>query len=146
MGQAMTGRQSPEELGIVIVAHGGLAREFLAAVEHVMGPLAGVRTVSIAPDYDRAAKAGEIRAAAEAVDTGAGVVVVVDLHGSSPANLCQAVSGPAPRHILTGANVPMLLKLAQSRHLPLDEAAQAAVAAGRKYIDGRHLGTDEAWI
>lgn len=141
----MTGMQTPEELGIVIVAHGGLARELLAAVEHVMGRLDGVRTISIAPDYDRGAKAAEIRAAADAVDTGAGVVVVVDLHGSSPANLCQAVGGPAPRHILTGANVPMLLKLAQSRHLPLDEAAQAAVAAGRKYIDGRHLGNDEAW-
>ncbi len=142
----MTGMQTPEELGIVIVAHGGLAREFLAAVEHVMGRLDGVRTISIAPDYDRVAKAAEIRAAADAVDSGAGVVVVVDLHGSSPANLCQAVRGAAPRHILTGANVPMLLKLAQSRHLPLDEAAQAAVAAGRKYIDGRHLGNDEAWL
>lgn len=140
----MTGSAVPGELGIVLVAHGGLARELLAAVEHVMGPLQGVRAISIDPEYDRTAKAAEIKAAADSVDAGAGVVVVVDLHGSSPANLCQAVTGPAPRHILTGANVPMLLKLAQSRHLPLDEAAQAAVAAGRKYIDSRHLGAGEA--
>lgn len=143
MGQAMTDDATPGDLGIVLVAHGGLARELLAAVEHVMGPLQGVRAISIDPDYDRNAKAAEIKAAADSVDVGAGVVVVVDLHGSSPANLCRAVGGPAPRHILTGANVPMLLKLAQSRHLPLDEAAQAAVAAGRKYIDGRHVGTGE---
>lgn len=143
MGQSATVRQTPHEIGIVIVAHGGLARELLAAVEHVVGKLSGVRAISIDPDYDRQAKATEIRAAADAVDDGSGVVVVVDLHGSSPANLCQAVRGPAPRHILTGANVPMLLKLAQSRHQPLDAAVQAALAAGRKYIDGREVGNGE---
>jgi len=99
MGQSATVRQTPHEIGIVIVAHGGLARELLAAVEHVVGKLSGVRAISIDPDYDRQAKASEIRAAADAVDDGSGVVVVVDLHGSSPANLCQAVRGPAPRHI-----------------------------------------------
>lgn len=128
------------EFGIVVVAHGGLARELLAAVEHVMGPLQGVHAISIEPDYDRAAKWDEIRRAADSVDTGAGVCLVVDLHGSSPANLCQAVSGDAARHILTGANVPMLLKLAQSRHQPLDIAVAAAVNSGRKYIDGRVMG------
>ncbi|MDX5358352.1 MAG: PTS fructose transporter subunit IIA [Rhodobacterales bacterium] len=143
MGQSATVSQTPHEIGIVIVAHGGLARELLAAVEHVVGKLSGVRAISIDPDYDRQAKASEIRAAADAVDDGSGVVVVVDLHGSSPANLCQAVGGPAPRHILTGANVPMLLKLAQSRHQPLDAAVQAALAAGRKYIDGREVGNGE---
>ena len=131
------------EFGIVLVAHGGLAREFLAAVEHVMGPLDGVRAISIEADYDRAEKWEEIRRAADSVDIGAGVCLVVDLHGSSPANLCQAVRGPSARHILTGANVPMLLKLAQSRHLPLDIAVAAAVTSGRKYIDGREMGPGE---
>lgn len=143
MGQAMTENKAPGAVGVVIVAHGGLARELLAAVEHVMGRQSGIRAVAIEPDYDRPAKAAEIRAAADAVDEGRGVVVVVDLHGSSPANLCQAVGGPAPRHILTGANLPMLLKLMQSRHLPLDQAAAQAVLAARKYIEGRDLGPVE---
>lgn len=140
MGRAMMDKTGDDSIGIVIVAHGGLADAFLGAVEHVMGRQAGVRAISIDPEYDRAAKGAEIRAAAEAVDGGGGVAVVVDLHGSSPANLCQAVRGAGPRHILTGANLPMLLKLAQSRHLPLDQAVAAAVQAGRKYIDGRDLG------
>lgn len=127
-------------IGIVIVAHGGLATELLGVMEHVMGRLAGVRTVSIAAECDRTAKGTEIRQAAEAVDQGQGVVVVVDLHGSSPANLCGFVRGMGQRFIITGANVPMLLKLAQSRHLPLAQAAEAAMLAGRKYIDGRELG------
>ena len=142
MGRAMTEDAQTGPIGIVIVAHGALADALLGAVEHVMGRQPSVRTISIDADYDKAAKGAEIRAAAEAVDGGGGVVVVVDLHGSSPANLCQAVSGAGRRHILTGANLPMLLKLAQSRHLPLDQAAAAAVLAGRKYIDGRDLGPE----
>lgn len=144
MGQAVDDMRTPGEIGIVIVAHGGLARELLAAVEHVMGEVPRVRAIRIEPDYDRNAKWAEIRRAADEVDDGSGVAVVVDLHGSSPANLCQAVSQQCARHILTGANVPMLLKLVQSRHLPLEEAAQAAIHAGRKYIDGRDLGPGES--
>ena len=143
MGQTMTGSQTQGVIGVVIVAHGGLARELLAAAEHVMGRQDAVRTIRIDPDYDKPVKAAEIRDAADAVDQGRGVAVLVDLHGSSPANLCKAVCGPAPRHILTGANVPMLLKLLQTRQLPLDQAAALALAAARKYIDGRDLGPGE---
>lgn len=139
MGRARTDSDTAGTIGIVIVAHGRLAAAMLEVVEHVLGRQPHVRTVTIDPDYDKIAKGAEIRAAAESVDTGQGVAVVVDLHGSSPANLCQAVSGPAPRYLLTGANVPMLLKLVQSRDLPLHEAATAALTAGRKYMDGRDL-------
>ena len=74
-------------IGIVIVAHGGLAREYLAAVEHVVGPQSGIRAIAIEEDHDRAAKQAEICAAADAVDAGMGVVVVTDLFGGSPSNL-----------------------------------------------------------
>ena len=57
-------------IGIVIVAHGGLAREYLAAVEHVVGKQTAIRTISIGPDDDRSAKQTEICAAADTVDTG----------------------------------------------------------------------------
>jgi len=77
------------EIGVVIVAHGGLAREYLAAVEHVLGPQSGMRAVAIEADHNRLSKAAEIRAATEAVDCGAGVVLVTDLHGGSPSNLSQ---------------------------------------------------------
>ncbi len=71
-------------IGIVIVAHGGLAREYLSAVEHVVGEQGGVRAISIEPDHDRPMKQLEICAAADAVDTGDGVVVVTDMFGGSP--------------------------------------------------------------
>jgi PTS system mannose-specific IIA component len=122
-------------IGIVIVAHGGLAREYLAAVEHVVGRQEAVQTVAILPDDDRRAKQAEICAAADAVDAGDGVVVVTDMFGGSPSNLSLRACEPRDRKILFGANLPMLIKLAKSRHLALDRAVETAKKAGRKYID-----------
>ena len=122
-------------IGIVIVAHGGLAKEYLAAVEHVVGKQSGMRAISIEPDHDRKAKQAEICAAADSVDTGNGVVVVTDMFGGSPSNLSLRACDPSDRQIIYGANLPMLIKLAKSRHKPLDTAVKAALTAGRKYID-----------
>ena len=122
-------------IGIVIVAHGGLAKEYLAAVEHVVGKQSDMRAISIDPDHDRVAKQAEICAAADSVDSGDGVVVVTDMFGGSPSNLSLRACDPSDRRIVYGANLPMLIKLAKSRHKPLNVAVDAALAAGRKYID-----------
>lgn len=130
-------------IGIVIVAHGGLAREYLAAVEHVVGKQQGVLAIAIEDDHDRAGKQTEICRAADAVDTGDGVVVVTDMFGGSPSNLSLlACTGP-DRRILYGANLPMLIKLAKSRDLPVPEAVSAALDAGRKYINCLDLGAGD---
>lgn len=122
-------------IGIVIVAHGGLAREYLAAVEHVVGQQAGIRAIAIEYDHDRDAKKTEIQAAANEVDQGNGVVVVTDMFGGSPSNLSLPACNASNRLILYGANLPMLIKLAKSRHLKLTQAVDKAVAAGRRYIN-----------
>ncbi|MCL1628310.1 MULTISPECIES: PTS sugar transporter subunit IIA [Roseinatronobacter] len=127
-------------IGIVIVAHGGLAREYLAAIEHVIGKQSGMVAVSIEYDHDRGTKQNEITAAAEAVDTGAGTVVVTDMFGGSPSNLSLPACASPNRRILYGANLPMLIKLAKSRELPLPEATAAALESGRKYINSIELG------
>lgn len=122
-------------IGIVIVAHGGLANEYLAAVEHVVGRQDRMSAISTDAECDRADKRAEICAAADAVDQGHGVVVVVDMFGGSPSNLSLPACCKSDRKILYGANLPMLLKLAKSRHLPVPRATEAALKAGRKYID-----------
>lgn len=122
-------------IGIVIVAHGGLAQEYVSAVEHVVGKQSGMRAVSIEPNDDRGAKQAEICAAADGVDSGEGVVMVTDMFGGSPSNLCLRACSPNDRKILYGANLPMLVKLTKSRHKPLAKAVEAALEAGRKYID-----------
>lgn len=127
-------------IGIVIVAHGGLAREYLSAVEHVVGPQLGMRAIAIEDDHDRAKKQAEIHAAADDVDEGSGVVVVTDMFGGSPSNLSlMACAGGSERKIVYGANLPMLIKLAKSREMGLTEAVTAALDAGRKYINSLDL-------
>ena len=126
-------------IGIVIVAHGGLAREYVAAVEHVVGPQAQMRAITIEDVHDRSRKQAEICKAADEVDDGSGVVVVTDMFGGSPSNLSLMACTGSDRRILYGANLPMLIKLAKSRDLSVADAVAAALDAGRKYINSLDL-------
>jgi mannose PTS system EIIA component len=129
-------------IGIVIVAHGGLAKEYLAAIEHVVGAQSGIIAVSIQADHDRQAKEREICDAADAVDEGQGVVLVTDLYGGSPSNLSLMACRPGDRRILYGANLPMLIKLAKSRQKSVPEAVRASIEAGKKYIDTQNISSE----
>ena len=129
-------------IGIVIVAHGGLAREYLAAVEHVVGQQPGMRAISIEADCDRNMKQAEICRAADAVDCGGGVVIVTDMFGGSPSNLSLPACRPENRRIIYGANLPMLIKLAKCRKKSVIDAVRNALEAGRKYIDSQNIVPD----
>ncbi len=129
-------------IGIVIVAHGGLAREYLSAVEHVVGIQPGIVAVAIEAEHDRDRKQAEICTAADDVDAGDGVVVVTDLYGGSPSNLSMRACQPENRRILYGMTLPMLIKLAKSRQMAVPDAVKGALEAGRKYIDSVNVKPD----
>lgn len=131
-------------IGIVIVAHGGLAKEYLSAVEHVVGHQPGMAAVSIEADHNRDSKQSEICSVADEVDTGSGVVIVTDMFGGSPSNLSLRACQPENRRIVYGANLPMLIKLAKSRNKTVPEAVRAALDAGRKYIDSQNISLDQS--
>ncbi len=126
-------------IGIVIVAHGGLAREYKAAVEHVVGAQPAMVAIAMEYDHDRATKQAEICTASVAVDQGAGVVLVTDIYGGSPSNLSMLACTGRGWRIVYGANMPLLIKLAKSRDLPVDEAVALALAAGHKYMDTKDI-------
>lgn len=130
-------------IGIVIIAHAGLAAEFRAAVEHIVGPQAQLCTISVEAGHDRAAKQAEICQAADEVDDGHGVVLVADIFGGSPSNLSLMACSQHNRGILYGANLPMLIKLAKSRHLTVSEAISAARDAGRRYISSLEIHEED---
>lgn len=121
-------------LGVVIVAHGHLAQELKRATEHVVGPQTAFLAIAVAAEDDRARRQSEICDAADAVDLGQGVVVVTDMYGGSPSNLSLRACRPSNRKILTGVNLPMLIKLMKSRHLTVEEAVAKAEQAGKRYI------------
>lgn len=122
-------------IGIVIVAHGGLAAELKRATEHVVGPQPALIAIPIGPEDDRTSRTLEICDAADLVDQGDGVVVVTDMFGGSPSNLSLQACRPTNRKILTGVNLPMLVKLVKSRGLPVEDAVERAAEAGRRYIN-----------
>ena len=123
-------------IGIVLVTHGRLADEFVAATEHVVGPQAAIRSVCIGPDDDMEQRRADIVAAVEAVDEGDGVVVLTDMFGGTPSNLAISIMDRAKVEVLAGVNLPMLIKLASVRaEKDLAEAVASAQEAGRKYIN-----------
>lgn len=122
-------------IGVVIVTHGKLAREFRAALEHVVGPQEQVETISIGPDDDLDARRADMLAALGKVDSGDGVVVLTDMFGGSPSNLAISAMEQPNVEVIAGVNLPMLVKLASVRaECGLDEAIGQAQEAGRKYI------------
>lgn len=122
-------------IGLVIVAHAGLAEALGATLEHVVGPLDGMRTIAIGPNDDLRARQAEIDGAVADVNSGAGVVLITDMFGGTPSNLANgAMKGPGI-DVVYGANLPLLVKLAKSREKPLTDAVQDAIEAGRKYLN-----------
>lgn len=123
-------------IGLVLVTHGRLADEFVAAVEHVVGPQQNIATVCIGPDDDMEQRRDDVLATIETVDAGSGVIVLTDMFGGTPSNLAISFLEQKNVEVVAGINLPMLIKLASIRESStLDGAAEAAMEAGRKYIN-----------
>jgi PTS system mannose-specific IIA component len=115
-------------IGLVIVTHGGLASEFLSAMEHVVGPQRGVAAICIGPEDDMERRRRDI-------DDGEGVILLTDMFGGTPSNLAISVMEQTHAEVIAGLNLPMLIKLASVRGRETLEACVAhAQDAGRKYI------------
>ncbi len=122
-------------IGLVIVTHGGLANEFRAALEHIVGPQKQIATISIGPDDPMEERREDILAAVKKVNSGDGVVLLTDMFGGTPSNLAISVMEDANVEVIAGVNLPMLIKLASVRdEVPLAKAITKAQEAGRKYI------------
>ena len=122
-------------IGIVLVTHGRLAAEFVAAMEHVVGPQKNVASICIDADDDMEVRRADIASAVKTVDTGRGVVILTDMFGGTPSNLAISLLSGGHVEVIAGVNLPMLIRLASVRgEMKLAEAVVAAQEAGRKYI------------
>ena len=123
-------------IGMVLVTHGRLAAEFIAALEHVVGPQTHIAAVCIGPEDDMEQRRADILDSVRAVDGGEGVVLLTDMFGGTPSNLAISVMDRAKIEVIAGINLPMLIKLASLRQSePLADAVRGAQEAGRKYIN-----------
>ena len=123
-------------IGMVLVTHGRLAAEFVAALEHVVGAQRNIAAVCIGPEDDMERRRQDILKAIAEVDAGRGVVLLTDMFGGTPSNLAISVMETAKAEVIAGINLPMLIKLAGLRETEtLPAAVRAAQEAGRKYIN-----------
>jgi PTS system mannose-specific IIA component len=123
-------------IGLVLVTHGRLAAEFVAALEHVVGQQTQIRAICIGADDDIEQRRAEIVSAVRDVDSGSGVVILTDMFGGTPSNLAISTMDRPGVEVVAGVNLPMLIKLSSIRDQePLASAVAAASEAGRKYIN-----------
>ena len=132
-------------IGMVLVTHGRLAEELVAAMEHVVGPQTNTACVCIGPDDDMEQRRQDILDHVAEVDRGAGVIVLTDMFGGTPSNLAISIMDKANVEVIAGVNLPMLIKLASAcKDATLGSAASCAQEAGRKYINiASHLLTQD---
>ena len=123
-------------IGMVLVTHGRLAAEFIAALEHVVGPQTNIAAICIGPEDDMEQRRQEILRCVADVDSGEGAVLLTDMFGGTPSNLAISVMDRGKIEVIAGINLPMLIKLASLRqNETLANAVRGAQEAGRKYIN-----------
>lgn len=124
-----------KKIGGVIVSHGQLATELLSAAETVVGELGHIAAVSIGWHDDVELAKSEIEKAIAGVNDGAGVLVMTDMFGGTPTNISAMFLKEGEVEIVTGVNLPMVIKLASySKESDLSEVARIVEEQGRQSI------------
>lgn len=119
----------------VIVTHGHLAGELLAAAEMIVGPISHIAAVSIGWHDDVDAARDEVQRAITRVSQGAGVLLLTDMFGGTPTNIASMFLEEGVIEVVTGVNLPMVIKLATSTgEESLEEIAPKIRDQGRQGI------------
>ena len=131
----MTTQPSPDTaVGIIIAAHTDYAAALLRTAECILGPLGDCTSISVDVTLDVAETVQRLNDASRLLDKGAGVLILTDMFGGTPTNLSLALLTHRKVEVVTGVNLPMLLKAFSARSLPLRELAELAGEAGRQGI------------
>ncbi len=132
-------------IGAVIVTHCQLGSALISTAEFILGRIDGVESIAIDAQDSTEAMRAEIEASIKKVDQGGGVIILTDMFGGTPSNLSLSFLQAGKVEVLTGVNLPMIIKLVQSREkMELNELAEAVGSYGRKSINvagevlGRH--------
>ena len=143
---ALQGRKSGR-VGGVIVTHGQLATELLAAAEMIVGHIAHITAVSIGWHDDVDVAREEVQRAIERVSEGRGVLILTDMFGGTPTNIASMFLSEGEVEVVTGVNLPMIIKLAsQTGEESLAEIARRVRDQGKEgiYLAGEFLTAQNA--
>ncbi len=130
----MTDENKKTQVGIVVVAHADYGSAMLRTAEFILGPQSDCSSISVDVGQDVAETVRRLNDAAQRLDKGAGVIILTDMFGGTPTNLALSLLATHNVEVVTGANLPMLLKVFSAREKKLEELAQLAGEAGAKGI------------
>ena len=123
-------------IGIVLIGHGHVCSEMLAALEHVVGKQPLVEVLDVLDNSDLGMLSATMRSRVRACDVGQGVLVLADMFGGTPCNIAMGCLQAGRVEVISGFNLPLLIKAATLRksenHLPA--LAQQVLEAGRLYM------------
>ena len=121
--------------GALVVTHGNLAEELVRATRTIVSDLEGLEALSIGWDDDVDSATTRIEEAIKRVDRGQGVLLFTDMFGGTPTNMALSLLDAGKIEIVTGVNLPMLIKVTNLREeTSLQEAARRIVTEGRQAI------------
>jgi PTS system mannose-specific IIA component len=122
-------------VGLLIISHCDLGREFLNAAELILGRLEAANAISITQTTESEELLKRISEEIKALDSGHGVLVLTDMFGGTPSNLSLSFLREEKVEVLSGVNLPMVVEVAQNRdRLTLSELGEKAQEAGTKSI------------
>ncbi len=122
-------------IGLLIISHCNLGREFLNAAELIVGRLENADAIAITQTSESEELLMAIAEKIKGLDDGQGVLVLTDMFGGTPSNLSLSFLEEQMVEVLTGVNLPMVISVAQDRHqLTLSELGERAEQAGRRSI------------
>lgn len=121
-------------IGVVIVGHGDYPDALLHAAESVLSGTTQMKALALGPDADPAGFTEKIEKAVMEVEAGEGVIVMTDMMGGAPTNAALAMLNHPGVEVVTGVNLPMLLKLSFIRGKSVSEAARFLVEYGRRNL------------
>ena len=122
-------------LGLLVVTHGSLAEELVRATKTIVGPTDALEGVSIGWDDDVTDAQRRIEQSVERLGKGGGVLVLTDMFGGTPTNIALSLLEPGKVEVVTGVNLPMLIKFMNLREeAALPEVAQRIAEQGKRSI------------
>jgi len=127
-------RTSKAAVGIIIVAHSDYASSLLRTTEFILGPLGDCTSISVDVSFDVSETVQRLNDAAQLLDKGSGVLILTDMFGGTPSNLSLALLNTHKVEVVTGVNLPMIIKAFGARTLPLKDLAELVGEAGRQGI------------
>jgi len=122
-------------VGILLVSHGAIAEAFLAVAREILGETEGVLAFGLPQPLREEKVIEEIQSARKTLDQGEGLLIVTDMFGGTPCNLSLSFLDDDGIEVLTGMNLPMILKILSAREgVSLSELARTAMECGRENI------------